>query len=232
MQIDIECRPAFSIATILLELEETFYVDSGSLSMLSAGIDIHASAPGGATRAFLRREIAHESLLMTACTAKLDGAWITAAPRYPGDILELTVRPDEPMYAEAGCMLGFSKGVSADARYAGLGNIALHQGAAALRVTGSGMMLVCAYGGTQSFNLADGESIFVDTGFLLAWSQSCKFKVGPLQGIISSKLTGEGLVAQITGPGVVHTQSRAQQGLREWLFPGLGPNLNGQNPSR
>jgi uncharacterized protein (AIM24 family) len=99
-------------------------------------------------------------------------------------------------------------------------------------VSGEGVLLSCAYGGTQSFTLGEGESIYVDTGFLLAWSESCHFKVGPLQGIVSSKLTGEGLVAQITGPGVVHTQSRAQQGLREWLFPGLGPNLGGQNPGR
>jgi uncharacterized protein (AIM24 family) len=152
------------------------------------------------------------------------------APRYPGDVLEIPVIANEPMYVEAGSLLGFSQEVSADARYAGLANIALHQGAAALRITGNGVLLVCAYGGTQSFHLGEGEAIFVDTGFLLAWSEGCKFRVGPLQGVVSSKLTGEGLVAQITGPGVVHTQSRAQQGLRDWLFPGMGPNLSGQNP--
>jgi len=230
MRIDISCRPAFSIATINLALDETFYLDAGTLAMLSEGVDVHASTPGGVTRAFLRKEVSHESLLMVACTAKLDGAWITAAPKYPGDIIEIPIRPDTPMYVEGGTMLGFSQNVTADSKYAGLASIGLHEGAAALRLSGQGTLLGCAFGGVQAFTLGEQECIFVDTGYLLAWSESCNFRVGPLQGIVSSRLTGESLAARIGGPGVVYTQSRAQQNLKEWLFPGMGPNISGKNP--
>ena len=82
--------------------------------------------------------------------------------------------------------------------------------------------------GIERFELGDGDDVIIDTGYLLAWSKSCKFQVGALGGLKTALLTHEGLVARITGPGVVYVQSRAQRNLREWLIPAMGPNVNGK----
>ena len=91
-----------------------------------------------------------------------------------------------------------------------------------LKVVGSGSALVGTYGGLDKILLAEGESTIVDTGHLVAMTEDVTMKVGPLGSVTASALTGEGLVALLTGgPGgsAIWIQTRAEQQFREWLFP-------------
>jgi uncharacterized protein (AIM24 family) len=45
------------------------------------------------------------------------------------------------------------------------------------------------------------------------------------QGLLQSFTSGEGIVVQLTGPGIVYTQTRTPQGFGAWLsglIPGRG----------
>ena len=227
MHVDLRGQPAYTIALITLDEGEAVFTEAGSISVLSQGIDVHAKTFGGAVKALIRKQFAHESFFMAECRAKLHEAWVMVAPKYPGDIATIDVGQSGPLMIEAGSLLAIAETVDLDTRYAGLSNIVLHEGAAALRCEGHGALLVCSYGSMNRFEVPAGDRIIVDTGYLLAWSDGMGFRVGPLQGMLSSQLTGEGLVAEITGPGVVYTQSRAAQGLRDWILPQMGPNKRG-----
>lgn len=100
-----------------------------------------------------------------------------------------------------------------------MGNIVMREGATLQRVHGHGTALICTYGGMQRFELGDGEAMVVDTGHLVAFSGGIKTRVGPLSGLITAKLSGEGLVALIEGPGLVYLQSRAEAQLKSWVLP-------------
>lgn len=96
-----------------------------------------------------------------------------------------------------------------------------------LRATGTGKLLLCTYGGFVRHWLNEGEQVIVDTGHLVAFDETVQMKVGTLGGVMTSGFTGEGLVAQMTagpGGGAVYIQTRAEAGIRDWLFPKRSQN--------
>lgn len=224
MRFTRTCEPSYTLAYVQLEYGESILAVTGAVALMSAGIEAKVVAPGGLTRSYIRRRFGDESFFMGKYTARTHDAWVALAPNFPGDVRDIRITEDNPLLIEAGKLLAHSEGVEVDVKYAGLRNIALHEGATILRAHGEGHLLLSAYGGVEHFELGDGDPVVVDTGHLVAWSQNCGFAVGPLGGIIGSQLNGEGLVGEITGPGDLWVQSRAEQDIRDWILPGREPN--------
>jgi uncharacterized protein (TIGR00266 family) len=219
MRISLAGQPSYTLAYCYLEHGEAISCESGAMVALSAGIRAQAALEGGVVRSALRRTLGGESLIMARYTASVHGAWVALAPRYPGDITAVEVQPGSELLVQSAALLAHSEGVVVDVRFSGPQAVLLREGVSVLKVSGSGTVLFSAYGALQSFPLQTGEAVVVDTGHLVAWSPTCTTRIGPLSGVVSSTLTGEGLVAEMTGPGRVWIQSRAEQGIRDWLFP-------------
>lgn len=225
MRVDIQCSPAYALAYCYLESGQTVRAEAGAMAAMSAGIVVRADAgPGGVAKGLLRKTLGGESFFMSRFTSQVHGAWVAVAPKYPGDIAALDITPERGMVAERGAMLAIEDGLNVDVKFAGLGNILMREGATMQRIHGLGKLLLCTYGGMQRFDLGAGESIVVDTGHLVAYSERMRVSVGPLSGLVTAKLSGEGLVAQIEGPGTVLVQTRAEQSLHSWLMPEKSQN--------
>ena len=79
-----------------------------------------------------------------------------------------------------------------------------------LRASGRGTVACAAYGSIHKYTLKAGEKRSVDNGHLVAWSATMKYRVGlanPRGGIWTSMTSGEGLMCQFEGPGVIYLQS-------------------------
>lgn len=192
---------------------------------ISGGVEASATMTGGVVRSALRRIVTQESLIMTRFTARVYGAWVALAPRFPGDVAALELAPGSDMVVQSGSLLAHAETLEVSAAIGNLQSFALKEGATVLRARGSGVLVIAAYGGLERFELRAGETLVVDSGHLTAWSASMGFKVGPLKGVLSSSLTGEGIVGEFTGPGVVYVQTRAEQQLRSWLLPERGHDV-------
>lgn len=219
MQVDVSSRPAYALAYVKLARDESVYAESGSMVSMSSGIEAAATLSGGVVQSAVRRLIAQESLVMARYTARVTGAWVALAPKFPGDLAPIEISPTAAVIVQSGSFLAHSDGVEVGAALGSLQSVALREGATVLAATGSGTLLIAAYGGLERFELRDGEQLVVDSGHLAAWSATLGLRVGPLRGIVSSALTGEGLVGEFTGPGTVYVQTRAEQQLRSWLYP-------------
>jgi uncharacterized protein (TIGR00266 family) len=207
------------MAYVKLDVGESVYAESGAMVSMSGGIQAGAVLSGGVLQAALRRIVAQESLVMARYTAHVQGAWVALAPRFPGDVMPIEITPSQGLIIQSGSFLAHSDGVEVSAAVGSLQTLALREGATVLTAQGSGSMLIAAYGGIERFELRAGEQLVVDSGHLAAWSATMGLRIGPLRGIVSSALTGEGLVGEFTGPGTVYAQTRAEQQLRSWLFP-------------
>lgn len=223
VQVEITSRPAYAMAYVHLAAGESVFAEPGAMVALSAGIEVGVRTSGGVARSVLRRTLAQESLFMACYTARIHGAWVAFAPKYPGDVTEVAV-DGNPLNVQSGALIAHGEGVTTDARLGNLQSLVLQEGGTVLRSSGTGSLIIGSYGGIERFDLGPGESIVVDTGHLVAWTASMGFRVGPLSGIVSSTFTGEGLVGELTGPGTVYVQTRAEQQLRSWLFPNRGQN--------
>jgi uncharacterized protein (AIM24 family) len=61
----------------------------------------------------------------------------------------------------------------------------------------------------------------VDTGHLVALSESMSFQTRSIGGIKTMMFSGEGFVADLTGPGKFLVQTRSQDQFLSWLIPKL-----------
>jgi len=220
MQVIIQCSPAYAIAYCYLSAGEFMRAESGAMAFMSSGIQVRSEAgPGGVIKGLMRSKLAGESFFMTRYIAEVEGAWVAVAPKFPGDVTPVEITENTGLYVQSGSVLALSQQLNDDVRMSRMGNIAMHEGAVMQHVNGTGTMVLATYGGLQCVTLGDGESLVVDTGHLVAFGDRMKFKVGPLGGGVTAALSGEGLVAQIQGPGTLYLQTRAEAGLHAWLLP-------------
>lgn len=222
MQVDVASRPAYAIAYVRLEADESVVAEAGSMVALSAGVQAAPAMPGGAVRSVVRHLVAQESLLMTRFTSRVHGGWVSLSPRFPGDITTLDVLAGADICVQSGSLLAHGEGVDASAAIGSLQTLALREGATVLRLSGNDTAVLAAYGGLERFDLQSGQELVVDSGHLVAWSADMSLRVGPLRGLVTAALSGEGIVGQFTGPGTVFVQTRAEQQFRSWVFPDRG----------
>jgi uncharacterized protein (TIGR00266 family) len=220
MKVDVRHSPAYAVAYCYLAADESVRAESGAMAAMSGGIAVKADAgPGGIAKGIMRKTLGHESFFMTRFTAQVHGAWVAVASKFPGDIKTVQIDADRGMVCESGSLLAMSDGLSEDIKFAGVSNILMREGATMLHVHGTGTALLATYGGIEEFALEDGQTLIFDTGHVVAYSQGMSVRVGPLSGLVTAKLSGEGLVAEITGPGRVFVQTRALVDLAHWLLP-------------
>lgn len=218
MKIDFASQPAYTVAYLRLSVGEEIEVEPGAMIAMSSGVDVVGSTGGGIARAAMRRALGEERFFMARYRALIEGAWVALAPRFPGDIISAPVGPGQELLIQTGSFLAATAGVTTDIRFGGIGSMMQREGLTLIHAAGEGEILVCAYGGIQRFDLGP-ESLIVDTGHLVGFTAGMGMRIGPLAGVVTSAVTGEGLVAELTGPGAVYIQTRSEQTLRSWLFP-------------
>jgi uncharacterized protein (TIGR00266 family) len=224
MLVELSGGPAYTIAYCKLGAGESVFSERGAMVTMSPGIEVGAAMDGGLMRAALRKVMTDESFLFARYKAQVHGAWVAFAPRFPGDVKPVRVDPGADLLVQSGSLLAYESTVDASARLGSFSSVVLREGATVLRLSGEGVAVICAYGSLQEFNLLPGQKMVVDTGHLAAWSASLGMRVGPLSGVVTSATTGEGMVGEMTGPGTVWVQTRAETQLRSWLFPERGQN--------
>jgi len=224
VQVSIRHRPAYSLAYVSLDAGEKVFVERGAMAIMSGGIHVKASLGGTKVKsAFARQVVGNEGFVFSVYEAELSGAWIGLSPPRPGDVEVLEVSGDG-FLVQSGSLLCYSEGVDVSLRYGGVRSVVMQEGVAYVRISGEGTAVCASYGAIERIDIGPGESLIVDTGHLVAFSESLDFMFGPLSSITTAALSGEGIVAKFTGPGVVYVQTRAEKDFRSWIAPERGQN--------
>lgn len=219
VEVSVAAAPAYSLAYVHLAAGESVFAEKGSMVALSAGMEVNASVDGGVVRAAMRKALVRESFFFTRFRAQVHDAWVALAPRFPGDVEAVGLSSTGGLLVQSGSLLAYGEDVDVVTRVGSLPQMVMREGATVMRASGTGKVLLCSYGGIQRFEVQAGQQMVVDSGHLVAWSEGMDMRVGPLSGVVSQALTGEGLVCAFTGPGLVFIQTRAEQQLMSWLFP-------------
>jgi uncharacterized protein (TIGR00266 family) len=220
MQVDIQYRPSYSLAVVKLEPNEFIQVEAGSMVSMSPGITIETDVKGGLLGALKRSMLGGESFFMNDYRAGAQGGEITLAPALPGDLAVLDLKGDTLM-VQSGSYVASSQGITVDTTWSGAKTFFASEGLIMLKCSGNGTLVVSSYGAIHEMELADGETVTVDTGHLVAFDQGMGFEVRTVSGIKSTLFSGEGLVVDVTGPGKVLMQTRSDDAFLSWLIPRL-----------
>lgn len=223
MKVEIKYRPSYSLGVVTLGPNEELQVEGGSMVSMSSDISIKTEARGGLLKSLGRSLLGGESFFQNVYRGGPNGGEVTVAPALPGDLYLVDLK-GESLMVQSGSYVASGDGVSVDTKWGGAKTFFASEGLIMLRVSGQGMAILSSYGAIHEMDLAAGERYTVDTGHLVAFSDSMGFKVRAVGGLKSTLFSGEGLVVDLTGPGKVLLQTRSTDALLSWLIPKLPKN--------
>lgn len=217
MNVDIRHSPSFAIARLTMAGGEKARVEAGAMAAHSAGMALEAKMQGGLMKSLKRSVLGGESLFVSNYTAPDGGGWVDVAPRLPGDVF--TVEVSGAYILTRGSFLASSDGLELDTKWGGFGNLAGGEGGFLVHVTGTGTLVGSCYGALDRLTLAAGESLTVDSGHMVSYSDSVtvQSRRAASGGFVQSAKSGENIVYDVSGPGEVITQSRNPHELITWL---------------
>ncbi|NBO56849.1 MAG: TIGR00266 family protein [Actinobacteria bacterium] len=231
MQIEIRNAPAFGIARLTLEPNETVRAEAGAMMATSDGVVLEAKAEGGVLKSLKRAALGGESFFLTTYKAPSQGGFVDVAPRLAGDVIVLDT-PAEGLVVQRGSWLASALTVNIDTKWGGFKNFFGSEGGFIMHASGSGPIVIACYGALETWNLAPGEKITVDTGHMVAYDASVQMSLRKATGgIVQMVKTGEGLVFDFTGPGRVLVQSRNPNEFLGWIQAALGSSNGSSGPA-
>lgn len=219
MQIDIQHRPAYSLAIVQLAPNERIRAEAGAMVSMSASVNIETKAEGGILKSLSRAVLGGESFFQNFYQAGPQGGEVTLAPELPGDIALIELR-GEPIMIQAGSYLASENGIELNAKVS-MKALMSAEGFSILEAKGSGKLLVSSYGAIYEKILTSGEKYIVDTSHLVAFDGTVQVAPRAAGGFKATLLSGEGLVVELTGPGRLYIQTRSPQALIQWIIPQL-----------
>lgn len=226
----IEHQGAFALAVVKLAAEQAISAEAGAMVSMSANVDLFSEMKGGVFGA-LKRAVGGESAFVSTFTAKGGPGEVALAPGAPGDIAGIEVQ-NQAFCVQSSSYLAGDTSLVVDTKFGGAKSFFGGEGLFVLHVSGTGLLLVSSFGAIHRKVLAPNEQYVVDTGHLVAWEAQMPYNLRKASkaGYFRSFLSGEGMVAEFTGPGELLIQTRnlaAFAGLLKPFFPSQGGSGGG-----
>jgi uncharacterized protein (TIGR00266 family) len=235
--VDFEIKgEEMQFVEVELDPGEAAIGEAGSMMFMEAGIqmdtvfgDGRASSGGGGGGLFDKligagkRLVTGESLFTTVYTnsARTKQRVAFAAP-YPGRILAMDLKKmGGTLICQKDAFLCAARGVSLGIFFQRKLSVGFFGGEGFImqRLDGDGMAFVHAGGHVTRRDLQAGETLFVDTGCLVAMTTGVNFEIQYVGKIKTALFGGEGLFfAKVTGPGTVWLQSLPFSRLASRIF--------------
>ena len=91
---------------------------------------------------------------------------------------------------------------------------------------GTGRVYYCSFGAIKEIPIQPGQTVTVDTGHVVAFTDGVDYQIGKVGGMKSLIFGGEGLVMHFTGQGSVWIQTRNVPSLANMLIPFMPTRSN------
>ncbi|MEM5539613.1 MULTISPECIES: TIGR00266 family protein [unclassified Olleya] len=204
-----------------LDPQEGVIAEAGSFMMMDDGIKMETIFGDGSQNdsGFLgkifgagKRLLTGESLFMTAFYNNLTGKRkVSFASPYPGKIVAIDLLEYKGKFiCQKDAFLCAAKGVSVGVEFSKKLGRGLFGGEGFImqKLEGDGLAFVHAGGTLARKVLQRGETLRVDTGCIVGFTQDVNYDIEFIGGIKNTVFGGEGLFfAKLEGPGVVYIQS-------------------------
>ncbi len=222
-----------TMQTVSIDLAqgESLYSQTASMAWMSPSIrmDTHT---GGGIFAGIKRALAGGGIFITEFTAESSGH-IAFAPRFPGQIVPVTLAPGQSLICRKETFLCAEKSVELEIAFQqrlGAGFFA-GEGFIMQKVTGPGTVFLDLSGEVVEKTLASGEQLLVHAGHVGMQEPSVQIDIRMMRGFRNVLFGGEGLfLATLTGPGKIWLQSMPIMNLAEEIGRYL-PLGNGERGS-
>lgn len=200
-----------NLPVVICELEknETMITERGSMSWMSPNIKMDTSTNGGIGKVF-GRMFSGESIFQNRYTANGEKGIIAFASSFPGSIRAFEINRQNEVIVQKSGFLASEEGVDLSIHFQkklGSGFFG-GEGFIMQRLSGSGIAFIEIDGTAIEYDLDEGQSMVVDTGYLAAMSSTCSMEIKNVPGVKNMLFGGEGIFnTVITGPGKIILQT-------------------------
>ena len=204
-----------------VEAGESIITERGSMSWMSPNMKMDTSARGGIGKA-LGRMFSGDSIFQNKYTAMGGMGQIAFSSSFPGSIKVVNITPSEPFIVQKGGFLAATEGVELSVHFQkrlGSGFFG-GEGFIMQKLSGTGTAFIEIDGHACEYELAQGQSMIVNTGYLAGMSASCSMDVQAIHGAKNVLFGGQGIFHTVVqGPGRVVLQSMPINNLAKTLTP-------------
>ncbi|MDO5302990.1 MAG: TIGR00266 family protein [Clostridia bacterium] len=189
---------------------ESMFTQSGGMAWMSEGVKMDTNTRGGVLKG-LGRMFAGESMFMATYTAQRPGASVAFSATFPGEIMAIDLAKSGGMICQKGAFLAAEDSVKLQTLLTKTISSGLFggEGFVLQGLSGNGIAFLEVDGNKVVKSLAPGETIFVDTGNVVAFQSSVRYEIETVKGVKNIFLGGEGLfLTKLTGPGDVVLQTQ------------------------
>lgn len=187
---------------------ETMITERGSMCWMSPNMRMETGA-GGLGKAF-GRMFSGEALFQNSYTAEGGTGMISFASSFPGSIRVIELTPGREVVVQKSGFLASEPGVQLSIFFqkkAGAGFFG-GEGFIMQKLSGTGTAFVEIDGHAVEYELAPGQQMVVDTGYLAMCDATCSIDIQSVKGVKNVLFGGEGLFnTVVTGPGKVVLQT-------------------------
>ena len=214
------------LLSVSLQKGEKVLAESNAMVAMDGDLSLKGRSRGGIMKSLARKFLNDESFFQQYIEAEKGPGTVLLAPNIPGDIRILDVGARKYMISD-GAFLAATEGVDLEVKSQGLGRAILGDsgGFFVMATQGSGQVAVSGFGSVRELEVAEGQSLVVDNGHLVAWDCSLDYELsintshsGLFGKLINSQITGEGIVLKFRGRGKVIVCSRNKGGFLDWIF--------------
>lgn len=208
MRYRIEGTP---LPVVICELNagEQMITERGSMSWMSPNMTMETTSNGGIGKVF-GRMFSGEAMFQNRYTAMGGPGMIAFASSFPGTILAVEITPDRPLIVQKSAFLASTTGVELSVFFQKKLSAGFFGGEGFImqKLTGHGVAFLEIDGYTVEYDLAPGERLIVDTGYLATMDASCSMDIQSVPGVKNMLFGGEGIFnTVIIGPGKIRLQT-------------------------
>ena len=208
MRYSIEGSP---LPVVICELQqgESMITERGSMCWMTPNMKMETTSNGGVGKA-LGRMFAGEALFQNKYTAFGGVGQIAFSSSFPGSIRQFEISPSNTIIVQKSAFLAAEPGVELSVHFQKRLGAGLFGGEGFImqRLSGNGTAFIEIDGYACEYDLADGQEMIVDTGYLAAMTASCSVDVVTVPGVKNIVLGGEGLFNTVVrGPGHIILQT-------------------------
>ena len=210
-----------------LEAGEKMITEKGAMSWMTPNMKMETAA-GGIGKAF-GRMFSGEAMFQNTYTCEGGDGMIAFASCFPGSILTFDVSGGNDIVVQKSGFLASEAGVELSVFFQkklGAGFFG-GEGFIMQKLSGNGIVFVEIDGHAVEHELAAGEEMIIDTGYLAAMSGTCTMEIRKVPGIKNVFFGGEGLFNTVVkGPGKIILQSMPISNVAGAILPFIPTNNN------
>lgn len=227
MQYEVKNVP-LPVLICKLDKGESVECQKGAMSWMTPTMTMNTNLGSGGGSGFLgalgkmaKSAVTGESIFRNTYVAQGGGGEIAFASSFPGDIICFDTS-EKAIIAQKTAYLANSAGVSMDIFFqkkAGAGFFG-GEGFIMQKFSGKGMVFLEINGSVCTYELAAGQSMLIDTGYLAAMEETCSIDIETVKGVGNALLGGEGFFnTKVTGPGKIWLQTMPANILADAIRP-------------